>query len=248
MDFLSIIGILIGVTAILGGNLIEGGHWQTLLNAPAALIVLGGTLGAVVLQTPKPLLILALRRSRWIFKPPLANFDKQNKKLIQWAQVARREGLLGLEKLIPKETNPFLKRGLSLVADGFEPVQIRQLLEVDIVNQAQRNKQAAHVFDSMGGYAPTIGIIGAVLGLIHVMSDLQDPSLLGDGIAVAFVATIYGVGLANLLLIPCANKIRNYAQEQSLLQEMFLEGLVSIAEGENPRSVKERIDAYSQAA
>ena len=248
MDFLSLIGIAIGVAAILAGNFLEGGHWSVLLNAPAALIVLGGTLGAVILQTPRSVLALALKRARWILVPPSYDHAVLRKKLVFWSQVARREGLLGLEKLIPAEASPFLRRGLNLVADGFEPSQIRQLLEVDISSQAQRNVQAAHVFESMGGYAPTIGIIGAVLGLIHVMTDLQDPGLLGEGIAVAFVATIYGVGIANLLLLPCAKKIKSYARELSALQEMVMEGLVSIAEGDNPRTVQERLDAYDHAA
>ena len=248
MDFLSIIGVIIGVSAILGGNFLEGGHWSVLLNLPAALIVIGGTTGAVVLQTPRAVFLRAIRRFRWVYRPPQTDFTACNKKIFSWAQIARREGLLGLEKIIPKEKSAFLKRGLTLVADGFEPVNIRQLLEADIVNQEMRNKEAAYVYESMGGYAPTIGIIGAVLGLIHVMGDLQDPTMLGDGIAVAFVATIYGVGIANLLLIPCANKIKSYAREQALLQEMVMEGLVSIAEGENPRAVKEKLNAYALAA
>lgn len=248
MDLLSILGVVIGIAAILGGNFLEGGHLAILLNAPAALIVIGGTLGAVVLQTPRPIIALSLRRAKWIVSPPQLDFPRQNKKLLQWSQVARREGLLGLEKIIPKENEPFLKRGLVLLADGFEPHAIRQLLESDIISQERRNQQAAQVFESMGGYAPTIGIIGAVLGLIHVMTDLQDPSALGSGIAVAFVATIYGVGLANLLLLPCANKIKSYAKELSVLQEMAMEGFISIAEGDNPRTVKERLDAFAHAA
>ncbi len=248
MDFLSILGVLVGVAAILGGNFLEGGQWTGLLNLPAAMIVIGGTLGAVVLQTPKQTLQLAIRRFRWIYQPPNYDFSHYNKKLLQWSQIARREGLMGLEKLIAKESDPFVKKGLTLVADGFEPIQVRQLLEVEIVSQAQRNRQAAHVYESMGGYAPTIGIIGAVLGLIHVMDNLQDPSSLGSGIAVAFVATIYGVGIANLFLIPCANKIKAYAEEKSFLQEMVMEGLISIADGENTHAIKEKLDGFSQAA
>lgn len=244
MDLLSILGVTIGFAAIIGGNFLEGGQWQTLLNLPAAMIVVGGTLGAVALQTPRTIFSLAFSRARWIFAPPSADFGYDLKRIVSWSQVARREGLLGLEKILPKEPNSFAKKGLALLVDGFEPVEIRRVLELEQNSHEKQNREAAHVFESMGGYAPTIGIIGAVLGLIHVMSDLQDPSTLGAGIAVAFVATIYGVGFANLLLIPFANKIRAYGRQQSQLQAMLIEGFVSIAEGENPRSIDQKLRGF----
>ena len=244
MDLLSILGVIIGFTAIIGGNFLEGGQWQTLVNLPAALIVIGGTLGAVALQTPRSVFVLALIRARWIVTPPLADFGGNLRKIVSWSQVARREGLLGLEKLLSKESNGFAKKGLELLVDGFEPVEIRRVLELEVNSLERSNREAAHVFESMGGYAPTIGIIGAVLGLIHVMGDLQDPSTLGTGIAVAFVATIYGVGFANLLLIPFANKIRAYGRQQTQLQAMLIEGLVSIAEGENPRAIDQKLRGF----
>lgn len=244
MDILSILGVVIGFAAIIGGNFLEGGHLQTLFNGPAAIIVVGGTLGAAILQTPKATLIKACKLSGWIVRPPSPNFQNDLKKIVNWANVARREGLLGLEKVVPKEQSGFAKKGLQLLVDGNEPVQIRSSLELDLMSYEQRHLDAAGVYDSMGGYAPTIGIIGAVLGLIHVMGNLSDPSMLGTGIAVAFVATIYGVGLANLFLLPVANKIRAYAQQEVRVREMIIEGLLSIAEGENPRAIQDKLRGF----
>lgn len=248
MDLLSVIGVVIGFAAILGGNFLEGGHLSTLANGPAAMIVVGGTIGAAALQTPRDVFLRAIRRLAWVFAPPASDFASVQKKIVGWASVARREGLLGLEKVAQKESDSFAKKGLQLLADGNEPLQIRLMLELDLISAERNNIEASNVFDAMGGYAPTIGIIGAVLGLIQVMGNLTDPSMLGTGIAVAFVATIYGVGLANLLLLPVANKIRAYAREQSKRKEMFIEGLLSIAEGENPRVIGEKLSGFVQAA
>ncbi|NNL56223.1 MAG: flagellar motor protein [Pseudomonadales bacterium] len=244
MDFLSILGVVIAFAAILGGNFLEGGHIETLLNGPAALIVIGGTLGAAALQTPRAIFVRALRMFRWVFKPPQYHFDDELTKIVAWANLVRREGLLGLEKVIGKEANAFAKKGLQLLVDGNEPAQIRMVMEVDLISRERADHEAASVYDAMGGYAPTIGIIGAVLGLIHVMGNLADPSKLGTGIAVAFVATIYGVGLANLLLLPIANKLRAYSRYESRVREMFVEGLLSIAEGENPRAISEKLKGF----
>lgn len=244
MDILSILGVVIAFAAILGGNFLEGGHLSTLVNGPAALVVIGGTVGAAILQTPKATFWQAIKLFTWVFAPPRQQFDTELKKIVGWAHVARTDGLLGLEKVAQKETNSFSKKGLQLLSDGQEPVQIRLAMELDLVSREQRYHEAAGVYDAMGGYAPTIGIIGAVLGLIHVMGNLTDPSLLGTGIAVAFVATIYGVGLANLLLLPIANKIRAYARQESRVREMILEGIMGIAEGENPRTIAEKLRGF----
>lgn len=158
--------------------------------------------------------------------------------------VARKEGLLGLEAVADAEPDPYARKGLQLLVDGAEPESIRSILEVDLYTQEARDIQAAKVFESMGGYAPTIGIIGAVMGLIHVMGNLADPSMLGSGIAVAFVATIYGVGFANLLLLPMGNKLKSIALRQSRYREMLLEGILSIAEGENPRSIELKLQGF----
>ncbi len=244
MDGLSLLGIGIGVLALLGGNWLEGGSLDTLLNGPALVIVLGGTVGAVLLQTPGHTFLRALRSLRHILFPPRYPFEERIKRLVSWARVARHEGLLGLEKALEKERDPFVRKGLQLVVDGNEPDDIRGMLELELDSHEQRNLQAATVFESMGGYAPTIGIIGAVMGLIQVMQNLADPSMLGSGIATAFVSTIYGVGLANLLLLPTANKIKAHVLGESHYREMVIEGLVAISEGENPRMVDIRLRGF----
>ncbi|MCO6055463.1 flagellar motor protein [Pseudomonas sp. MOB-449] len=244
MDVLSLIGVILAFVAIIGGNYLEGGHAAALLNGPAALIVLGGTLGAAFLQTPMSIFKRALGIIRWILFPPPVDLVGGINRVVNWSLTARKEGLLGLEPVADSEPDPFARKGLQLLVDGAEPESIRSILEVDLFTQEGRDLQAAKVFESMGGYAPTIGIIGAVMGLIHVMGNLADPSQLGGGIAVAFVATIYGVGFANLLLLPIGNKLKSIALRQSRYREMLLEGILSIAEGENPRSIELKLQGF----
>ncbi|MCY1277243.1 Chemotaxis protein PomA [compost metagenome] len=244
MDVLSLIGVILAFVAIIGGNYLEGGHVTALLNGPAALIVLGGTLGAAFLQTPMSVFKRALGIIRWILLPPQVDLPGGITRVVNWSMTARKEGLLGLEPVADGEPDPFARKGLQLLVDGAEPESIRSILEVDLFTQEGRDLQAAKVFESMGGYAPTIGIIGAVMGLIHVMGNLADPSQLGGGIAVAFVATIYGVGFANLLLLPIGNKLKSIAMRQSRYREMLLEGILSIAEGENPRSIELKLQGF----
>ncbi|VXC33700.1 Flagellar motor protein [Pseudomonas sp. 8Z] len=244
MDVLSLIGVILAFIAILGGNYLEGGQVAALLNGPAALIVLGGTLGAVLLQTPISVFKRSVSVLRWIFFPPRIDLVGGINRVVGWSMVARKEGLLGLESVADAEPDAYARKGLQLLVDGAEPESIRSILEVDLYTQEARDIQAAKVFESMGGYAPTIGIIGAVMGLIHVMGNLADPSMLGSGIAVAFVATIYGVGFANLLLLPAGNKLKAIALRQSRYREMLLEGILSIAEGENPRSIELKLQGF----
>ena len=241
IDFLTILGLVIGVSAILVGQQLEGGEISTLINGPAALIVIGGTLGAVMLQSPMIVFIRAIKMLWWIINTP--HFDSEGiiQKIIGWSNIARREGLLGLENLEDTEKDPFAKKGLQLLIDGSEPEAIRTIMEVEVHTRERFDIQAARVFESMGGYSPTIGIIGAVLGLIQVMGNLSDPSKLGTGIAVAFVATIYGVALANLILLPVANKLKSIVMNAAHFNEMIIEGLVSIAEGENPRNIETKL-------
>ncbi|MET0378357.1 MAG: flagellar motor protein [Spongiibacteraceae bacterium] len=246
MDVLSVVGILIGLIAVLGGNWLEGGHIGALINGPAALIVIGGTIGAATLQTPLPLLKLSLLRVRGVFVPPVVDFRSGIAKVVRWAVAARKEGLLGLETIADGERDLFAKKGLQLLVDGSEPDSIRGVLEMDSDLRYQREVDAAKFFESMGGYSPTIGIIGAVMGLIEVMGNLADPSKLGPGIATAFVATIYGVALANLLLLPIASKMRARARVEALYREMIVEGLIAIAEGENPRAIELKVSGFLQ--
>ncbi len=244
MDMLSIIGVIIGFTALIGGNFLEGGTWQSLINGPAALIVIGGTLGAAILQTPKQALQRALKLFSWIFSPPRMQFKQGIDKVERWAMAARREGLLGLENMSESEKDVFSRKGLQLLVDGSEPEVIRHVLETDLLVSEQRDIDAVQFYESMGGYAPTIGIIGAVMGLIHVMRHLTDPAELGPGIAVAFVATIYGVALANLLFLPVANKLRQCVREKSQYRELMIEGIIAIADGENPKAITMKLSGY----
>ena len=244
MDILSILGLIIGFGAILIGQYLEGGHIDTIMNAVALLIVMGGTLGAVMLQTPMSTFLRAMRMSLWIIKPPKLSPRLQLEKILEWNQVARREGLIRLESMAIEETDLFTQKGLQLIADGIEPEVLREVLENDLDIQESDDFQAAKVFEAMGGYSPTIGIIGAVMGLIHVMRNLADPASLGSGIAVAFVATIYGVGLANLLFLPIGNKLKALINKRSRLQMMLIEGLIGVADGDNPRNIESRLQAY----
>ncbi|MFJ4066861.1 flagellar motor protein [Pseudomonas sp. NPDC089996] len=246
MDVLSLIGLILAFVAIVGGNFLEGGHVGALINGPAGLIVLGGTLAAALLQSPLSAFKRALQILRWIFFPPRVDLAGGIDRVVNWSLVARKEGLLGLEGVADAEPDPYARKGLQLLVDGAEPESIRSILEVDFLTQESRDIQAAKVFESMGGYAPTIGIIGAVMGLIHVMGNLADPSQLGNGIAVAFVATIYGVASANLILLPIASKLKAIVMRQSRYREMLLEGLLSIAEGENPRSIELKLQGFME--
>jgi chemotaxis protein MotA len=244
MDHLSIIGITLGILAVLGGNVMEGGHIGSLMNGPAFVIVLGGTLGAVLLQTPLSVFLYAMKSLKRVFRPPVVDQKGLINKIVGWSTLARREGLLGLENMINGETDPFARKGLQLLVDGNEPDVIRDSLEVDMDTRQEWDLQAAKVMEGMGGFSPTIGIIGAVMGLIHVMQNLSDPSKLGAGIATAFVATIYGVGFANLLFIPIANKLKACAHITNQGRELLLEGVISIAEGENPRNIEMKLSGF----
>jgi chemotaxis protein MotA len=244
MDPLSVTGVLVGFGAIVLGQHLEGGHLSSLFNGPAFLIVAGGTLGAVMVQSPLQSFTRALRMATWVVAPPVRPMAEVIQHIVSWSQVARKEGLLGLESIAEEEGDLFARKGLQLLVDGNEPETIRSTLEVELSAREQRDLQAAKVYEGMGSYAPTIGIIGAVMGLIHVMGNLADPSRLGAGIAVAFVATIYGVGLANLLFLPTANKLKSVVNDQAQFREMQIEGIVAIAEGENPRNIEARLLGY----
>ena len=244
MDLLSIAGILVGIAAILGGNLLDGGHIDSLINGPAIVIVFGGTLGATLLQFPPCVFVRAINISVWIFKPKNFQFKKQIAKIVAWSALARKDGLLGLEAIIDKEKDPFTKKGLQLLVDGNEPEIIRECLEVELNTKEHLDLQAARIFEAMGGYSPTIGIIGAIMGLIHVMQNLSDPSLLGSGIATAFVATIYGVAFANLIFLPIASKLKMHIHARTLYREMITDGIIAISEGESPQNIQLKLQGY----
>ena len=244
MDKLSFAGLVSGLVAILGGQVLEGGQVSSLLQPTAFLIVVGGTLGAVLLQTPFVVFKQGVSMATWAFKPPVIEQKRIIDQVMQWSQLSRREGLLALENFVPAIKDPFTRKGLQLLVDGADPERIRSLLEVDVDCFEEAHKQAAKIWESAGGYSPTIGILGAVMGLIHVMENLSDPSKLGAGIAVAFVATIYGVGLANLIYLPIAGKLKYYVSRMVAAREMVIDGLVGIAVGDNPRIIESRLRGY----
>lgn len=244
MDILSIIGVIIGFSAIIAGNSLGGGEFAFLLNGHALIIVIGGTLGATLLHFPPKVFWQSIKISWWVVAPLQIPLRAQIKKIVEWSALARKEGLLGLEGIIELEQDGFAKKGLQLLVDGNEPDVIRDCLEVDISTREHLDLQAANVYSAMGGYSPTIGIIGAVIGLIHVMQNLANPELLGAGIATAFVATIYGVGLANLLFLPVANKLKAQVLLISKAEEMMMEGITAIAEGENPRNIELKLSGF----
>ena len=244
MDKISLAGLAIGLIAIIGGQILEGGHIGSLVQPTALLIVCGGTLGAVLLQSPYHVFMRGIKMAKWVWVPPVVEQKRVIEQVLNWSQLSRREGLLSLEGYIPAIKDPFVKKGLQLLVDGAEPERIRELLEVDIDTFEDEWRQSAKIWESAGGYSPTIGIIGAVMGLIHVMENLSDPSKLGAGIAVAFVATIYGVGLANLIFLPIAGKLKYYISRMVASKSMVIDGLVGIAVGDTPRIIEARLKGY----
>ncbi len=240
-DLLSLGGVTVAIVAVLLGQHLEGGSIISLLNGPAILIVVGGSIGATMLQSPLPTFVRAMTMLVWVVRPPTIRAEAQMREIIKWAQLARREGLLGLEDVVESVRDAYARKGLQLVIDGNDPEAIRETLELDAMARERRDMNAAKVIDGMGGYAPTLGILGAVIGLIQVMNNLADPAMLGQGIAVAFVATVYGVGLANLVFLPAANKLKALVREESRFKELVTVGILAIATGDNPRMVELRL-------
>lgn len=243
-DIISVVGILVALTAIVGGQILEGGHVGSLLQVTAFVIVIGGTLGACMLQFSLPTFLRGIRMLGWVIMPPRLHLEEMIDNIINWGQTARRGGLLSLEPIMLEIEDPFVRKGLQLLVDGAEPEVLRETMEVEMGAYDDAQRQSAKVWESAGGYAPTIGILGAVMGLIHVMENLSDPSKLGSGIAVAFVATIYGVGSANLFFLPIANKLKAIIAREMVQREMLVEGLVAIANGENPRIIETKLRGY----
>lgn len=244
MDKASIIGLVLGIGAVLGGQALEGGHLGSIMQITAFVIVIGGTFGAVFLSYPFKQVIAALKGVKSIIKEPPQDAEEIIKQITQYANKARKEGILSLEKEIKNIDNTFLKKALTMAVDGLEPHLIREAMETELEYLDEHGKISSKIFKSAGGYAPTIGILGAVLGLIHVMENLNDPSKLGAGIAVAFVATVYGVGSANLLFLPIATKLEVRHRNEMILREMMLEGVISVSNGENPRLIEEKLRSY----
>jgi chemotaxis protein MotA len=244
VDLLSLAGIVLAFIALLVGAILKGAGLHSLVSTAALMIVVVGTFAAILVQTPGRSMKRAFGILPWVFRSPLADGDAIVRRIVEWSQIARKQGLLGLESQMDRERDDFVRKGLQLVVDGSEPDAIRTTMEVDLNGREAADLRAAKVFEGMGVYAPTLGIIGAVLGLMAVMQNLADPSKLGAGIAAAFTATVYGIGLANLFLLPIASKLKTTVQAQSHQREMIIEGMVAIAQGDNPRSIESRLQGY----
>lgn len=245
MDLATIIGLVMGFGAVFGGAVIEGLHIKALIQPTAAMIVLGGTFGAVFISFPLPVVIKAFKDVKIAVLPPNIDHDAVVKDIINYATKARRNGLISLEQEAQSAKDPFIKKGISLVVDGIDPQKLRETLEADIMAYEDHTKHSVEFYEAAGGYSPTIGIIGAVLGLIHVMSNLSDTSKLGAGIAVAFVATIYGLMVANIVCLPIGSKIKIRMKEEVLRRVMILEGLIAIQNGENPHFIEQKLKAFA---
>lgn len=244
MDKASVGGVLLGATGIVGGLLLEGGKISQILQPTAAMIVFGGTAGAVLLQFPLPVVANAMRSLVGVFFEPEEDLESGIKLLVHLANLARRNGIVKLDSELDGITDPFLKKALMLAVDGTEPQELRQIMELELDNQFERKERLHQVFESAGGFSPTVGIIGAVLGLIQVMQHLDKIDEVGRGIAVAFVATIYGVAAANLLFLPAGGKLRIRLREEQIRCEMMLEGVISILEGMNPHMLRNQLGSF----
>ncbi|MFA6311233.1 MAG: flagellar motor protein [Sterolibacterium sp.] len=244
MDKLSLIGILLGVGAIVGGQLVEGGHVSSLIQPAAFVIVVGGTFGAVLLQSSWEVFLAGMKMSKWVIVPPVVAHGDLINQIVKWSHIARKEGLLSLEAQVDVLDDAFARRGLQMLVDGIEPDRLRDLLEIETDAYEAHLKISARVWESLGGYSPTIGILGAVMGLIQVMENLSDPTKLGSGIAVAFVATIYGVGMANLVFLPISKKLLANISHLVVLRDMYVDGIIGIANGDNPHVIESRMQGY----
>lgn len=244
MDKATLIGLALGIGAILIGQALEGGRIGSIMQFTAAFIVLGGTFGAVFVSFPFDGVMGAFKDIKVTLKEPSHNPYQVITQITGYANKARKEGILSLEKEVKNVEDPFLKKALTMAVDGIEPHAIREAMETELGYLEEHGKMSSKVFKAAGGYSPTIGILGAVLGLIHVMENLNDPSKLGAGIAVAFVATIYGVGIANLIFLPLASKLELRHRHEMIIKEMILEGVVSVSTGENPRLIEEKLKAF----
>jgi len=244
VDKSTIGGIVLAGGGILAGLLIEGGKLAQVVQPTAAMIVFGGTLGAVMVQFPLPVVKQAVKHLAHVFLDRSQDPKVIIRDMVGYAVRARKDGIVSLDSELENITDPFLKKSLMLAVDGTEPQELRKMMELELDNQAEHSEKVAQVFESAGGFAPTIGIIGAVLGLIQVMQHLQNIDEVGRGIAVAFVATIYGVGSANLLFLPASGKLKIKSRDEQILQEMTLEGVISILEGMNPRMLETKLLGY----
>jgi chemotaxis protein MotA len=245
-DLASLGGLLLAFGGILGGLILEGGNLKDVAQVTAAMIVLGGTIGAVMVTTPVGVLLRAAKKLPVVFLDRQESAAAVTEDIIAFATKARKSGIVSLEQEAAAIQDPFLKKALELAIDGMDLNELRSMMELEISLEEQRGEEEAKVYEAAGGYAPTIGIIGAVLGLIQVMKHLENIEEVGKGIAVAFVATVYGVGSANIFFLPAANKIKARLRQTIRLREQMLEGVVGIVEGLNPKLIRSKLEAYAR--
>ncbi len=244
MDLVSLIGTILAFVVIIVGTILKGSTVGALWNPAAFVIVFLGTIAALLVQNQGKALKQAMKMFSMVYKPPKHQPSDLISRIVGWSEISRRQGLLGLEPQIESEDDTFVRKGLQLLVDGSEPDAIRGVLEVEVDAREHADLAAAKVYENAGIYSPTMGIIGAVMGLMAVMQNLADPSKLGHGIAAAFVATIYGVALANMLMLPIASRLKGLVHKQTQMREILIEGLVSIAEGANPRQIEAKLQGY----
>jgi len=246
-DLATIGGIVAALGGILGGLVLEGGRITDVAQITAAFIVLGGTFGAMMISTPLGTVVRAMKRFKDVFFERSTSAQSAVDEIIGYASQARKGGIVSLEAEADKIKDPFLRKALNLAVDGTDLQELRKMMELQIAIEYERTEAEAKVFEAAGGYSPTIGIIGAVLGLIQVMKHLSNIDEVGHGIAVAFVATVYGVGVANILLLPAASKIKARAKRDLEMRELVVEGVVGIVEGLNPKLIRSKLEAYTSA-
>ena len=244
MDIASVAGLALAIVGILAGMMIEGGSIAQITQPTAAMIVCGGTFGAVMLQFPLSIFLAAVKALIKVFLPGSHDGEATLKQLVAFAQKARKTGIVSLDADLATVHDPFLKQALMLAVDGTEPGEVRKIMQLELENKSEIEEKIPAVFEAAGGYSPTVGIIGAVLGLIQVMKNLDNIDEVGRGIATAFVATIYGVAVANLICLPAAGKLKIRHREETMLKEMMIEGVISIMEGMNPRMMETKLRTF----
>ena len=244
-DIATFAGFLLAIGGLVGGLLLEGGEISDIAQYTAAIIVLGGTIGAVLVATPLPVALGAMKQMMAVFFDKAVTPDSTIEEIIGYATKARKNGIVSLEQDADAVEDPFLRKALNLAVDGTDLQELRKMMELEISLEEHHAESEAKVFEAAGGFAPTIGIIGAVMGLIQVMKNLENIEEVGHGIAVAFVATVYGVGLANIIFLPAANKIKARVHKEIMIKELVLEGVVGIVEGLNPKLIRSKLEAYA---
>ncbi len=244
MDLATVLGIVVAFGALLGSVVVEGGHLRSLVNLPAALIVFGGTLGAAMISSPLHVVLRSPIVLKHAVLGRLMEPREAIRTLVDLATTARREGVLAIEAGLEKLRDPFLRKGIELVVSGTDPEVVREIMETELATQADRHKTGAKLFLTMGGLAPTLGVTGTVMGLVHMMGKLDDPAQMGPSIAAAFLATLYGVASANVLFIPLGTKLATRSQQELFVREMLLEGILGLQAGLSPMIIEEKLKAF----